>query len=128
MACNSSVGLAIIPNGVSGIFGWVKSLFVDTNNVTIPGVGGESSSGKIAFTPASGFQLDLVLADTLAVDLNFTLKNLTTTSSSSGTITAGNLTARTSGGVSFSVGDEMAVIVSLASGAQIIPYIQWNAH
>jgi hypothetical protein len=128
MACNSSVGFAIIPGGTPGIFGYVKNLFVGTANVTIPGVGGESSSGKIAFTPTSSFQLDLVLADTLGVDLNFTLKNLTTSSSSSGTITAGNLTARTSGGVSFSAGDEMVVIVSLASGAQVIPYIQWDAH
>jgi hypothetical protein len=126
MGCNSSVGFAL--NGqLSAIFGYAKNLFVGTSNVTIPRIGTESSSGKFPFTPGGSFQLRVYLADTLGVDLNFTLKNLTTGLSSSGIITAGNYLADTSGNVSFSSGDQMAVIVSLASGAQVIPFIQWDS-
>jgi hypothetical protein len=126
MGCNSSLGLAL--NGqLSAIFGYAKNLFVGTSNVTVPGIGTEASSGKFPFTPSGSFQLRVYLVDTLGVDLNFTLKNLTTGFSSSGTIIAGNYLADTSGNVSFSAGDQMAVIFSLSSGAQVIPFIQWDS-
>lgn len=128
MACNSSLGFEITYTGGVGFFGYAKNIFIGTSNVAVPGVGSESSSGKVAFGNGGSFQLQVALADTLSVDFNFTLKNLTTGLSSSGIITSGNLVALTSGNVGFTAGDQMAVIVSLSSGAQVIPFFQWNSH
>jgi hypothetical protein len=122
MSCNSSVGFQ--RSGIT-LFGYAKNTFVGTSDVSIPGIGSEASSGTWSYTPPSSFGLRLVLGDTLGVTFNFKLKNITSGLSSSGTITSGNLTGTTSGNVTFSSGDVIAVIVSLASGAQVIPYFEW---